>query len=1296
MGRPGQQGRGGKHGQGKGNKRGDSDKKGGTAPPSSAHLNHSEVFRLNIHQHEQQLISDVLQKSSVTADPSTDDDYASLKAKLVRQGFAPTAIAEGLHALTAALKSESRRVEESALVVWMMENSASADLPVGLRKVESVAQVDCTEAELADVRSLIALGLEPDIVVRTYRECNSKLVRTAFELGAAYLCDPADCVRLRPNYAECQRLLPTDEWEEELDVIATILDAQFSRIKLEGDGEILRFTLNAPAEAGSFVLECYVPYCLPYPMVLPLFCYKASLGSSAQKRHASRVLNGLMHSLSGQQMLYDAYLAAEEQRATLFAVAETEETGEGDGRVGQRGDNKPNSGNKDRRQSGRDKPGKYQPHKAGRRPEGMPASVTLPSDSPSVGQPQNPQNPATTTMEGGKGGILASDEHFLDELSVEMDQWGLGVSSLPTAPVLEPAVRNIDPQKALQQLARRFTPTASSAKGTVQATSSSSLAKGKTEAASPEIAAQRARLPIAAEKGPILRAVRNSRVVVISGETGCGKTTQLPQFLLEEAEAAGEACKIVVTQPRRLPCLAVSARVADERNERVGDTVGYQIRLESKKSAQTKCMFMTTGVLLRMLQGGNAGAVEDASFLSGVTHLVLDEVHERDSNTDYLLLLLRKLLEVTQPFRLILMSASVDATKFSNYFGGKDVTPHFHIPGLSYPVEEVFLETIIDKTSYKISADSPYAIFHPKSSSEGGSKGKGRSFRAKGGRNGLKNMLVHMSEEGFDADQDDPDILRMRKRYPEVKDSTLRTLLMLDEQALNYELLENTVMYIDSFCEPGAILVFLPGMAEITTLFNQLTANPKVAGNRSGYRLCPVHSMLPAKEQAAIFRNYGSRVRKIILATNIAETSITIDDVVFVVDGGKSKEMRFNPSTSVSHLETEWISKASAQQRKGRAGRVRAGKVFRLYTSHRWHHKFVPHAVPEILRTALDDLILSIKISNLGDPLSFLSHALDPPSAEAIANTMLRLQRLKALGPAPEHVLLPLGYHLAALPLEPHLGKMLVLAAMLQCLDPILTVCSVLSHRTPFLSPFNERSKAEVAKARFNLHQSDLLAAVRAYTLWSRKNSRQEKGEFCRAHYLSEETLSTVQSLRTQLQSLLVGIGFIKRGVSMERYNTNQQNIPLLKAVITAGLSPRVAKVLSGPEQKLKTRQDGIVAIHPSSVMCKEQRFGSHWVVYHEKLHTSRLYLKELTVISPIPLMFFGGEQSIKETKGQHVLVVDGWMEFHADSRVVSLIGSLCQALDQLLGEKIRNPKLDFSEIGDGVVQAVVRVLSTE
>ncbi|XP_068333429.1 DExH-box ATP-dependent RNA helicase DExH5, mitochondrial-like isoform X2 [Pyrus communis] len=652
-------------------------------------------------------------------------------------------------------------------------------------------------------------------------------------------------------------------------------------------------------------------------------------------------------------------------------------------------------------------------------------------------------------------------------------------------------------------------------------------------------------LPAYREKDALLAAISRDQVVIISGETGCGKTTQIPQFILEsEIEAVrGAVCSIICTQPRRISAMSVSERVASERGEKLGDSVGYKVRLEGMKGRDTHLLFCTTGILLRRL-------LVDRN-LKGISHVIVDEIHERGMNEDFLLIVLKDLLPLRPELRLILMSATLDSELFSSYFGR---APIIHVPGFTYPVRTHFLEDVLEITGCKL---TPYNQIDD--------YGQEKMWKmSKQAPRKRKSQIASVVEDALKAAD-----------FKEYSPETRESLACWNPDSIGFYLIEYLLCNICESDKPGAILVFMTGWDDINSLKEKLHANP-LLGDPSQVLLLACHGSMASTEQRLIFDEPEDGVRKIVLATNIAETSITINDVVFVLDCGKAKETSYDALNNTPCLLPSWISKVSAQQRRGRAGRVQPGECYHLYPRC-VYDAFTEYQLPEILRTPLQSLCLQIKSLNLGSISEFLSRALQSPELLSVQNA---IEYLKITGALDEKEnLTVLGRYLTMLPVEPKLGKMLLLGAIFNCLDPVLTIVSGLSVRDPFLTPFDKKDLAEAAKSQFSRDNSDHLALVRAYEGWKVAERDFAGYDYCWKNFLSAQSMKAIDSLRKEFFSLLRDTDLVDANTTT--HNAWSYDEHLVRAVICYGLYPGICSVVHNEKSfSLKTMEDGQVLLY--------------------------------------------------------------------------------------------------------------------
>ncbi|MEE6501079.1 hypothetical protein FKM82_004056 [Ascaphus truei] len=708
------------------------------------------------------------------------------------------------------------------------------------------------------------------------------------------------------------------------------------------------------------------------------------------------------------------------------------------------------------------------------------------------------------------------------------------------------------------------------------------LRKKRTDYRYLEMQRFREKLPSYSMKEKIIKVINSSQVTVVSGETGCGKTTQVTQFILDDYinRGKGSACHIVCTQPRRISAISVAERVAAERAEACGkgNSTGYQIRLESQlPRKQGSILYCTTGIVLQWLQSDQC--------LSSVSHIVIDEIHERNLQSDVLMAIVKDLLKRRADLKVILMSATLNAEKFSQYF---DNCPMLHIPGFTFPVKEYLLEDVIEMLRYL-----------PKDTDK----------RPQWKKRFMQGRMVRVEKEEKEELYRErwPDFVRkLQGRYSA---STIDALELIDDEKVDLDLIAELIRHIVLKGEDGAILVFLPGWDNISTLNDLLMSQVMFKSDK--FIIIPLHSLMPTVNQTQVFKKSPPGVRKIVIATNIAETSITIDDVVHVIDGGKIKETHYDTQNNISTMTAEWVSHANAKQRKGRAGRVQAGYCYHLYNFLR-DSLLDDYQLPEIVRTPLEELCLQIKILKLGGIACFLTKLMDPPSREAICLAINHLMELNALDRREE--LTPLGFHLARLPVEPHIGKMILFGALFCCLDPVLTIAASLSFKDPFVIPLGKEKVADARRKVLSKNtKSDHLTVVNAFVGWEEAKWRGARAErdYCWDNFLSTNSLKMLSNMKGQFAEHLLGVGFVSsRNPKDPTSNINSDNEKLIKAVICAGLYPKVAKIRPSfskkrPMAKVYTKSDGKVSIHPKSVNVEEAEFHYSWLVYHLKMRTS-------------------------------------------------------------------------------------------
>lgn len=627
----------------------------------------------------------------------------------------------------------------------------------------------------------------------------------------------------------------------------------------------------------------------------------------------------------------------------------------------------------------------------------------------------------------------------------------------------------------------------------------SDFAKTKT------LAEQRQYLPIFTVRDELLQVIRENQVVIVVGETGSGKTTQLTQYLHEDGLSTYGM--IGCTQPRRVAAMSVAKRVSEEMECELGDKVGYAIRFEDVTGPNTIIKYMTDGVLLRE-------TLREAE-LDQYSAIIMDEAHERSLNTDVLFGILKQVVARRRDFKLIVTSATLNAQKFSDFFGS---VPVFNIPGRTFPVNILFSKT--------------------------------------------------PSEDYVDA---------------AVKQA----------------------MVIHMTCGPGDILIFMTGQDEIETAcyalaerMQQLEASAK--NSAAPLAILPIYSQLPSDLQAKIFQKAEEGVRKCVVATNIAETSLTVDGILFVIDSGYGKFKVYNPRMGMDALQVFPCSQAAANQRSGRAGRTGPGTCYRLYTETAYLNEMLPNPVPEIQRTNLGNVVLLLKSLNIDNLLDF--DFMDPPPQDNILNSMYQLWVLGALDNVGS--LAPLGRKMVEFPLDPPLAKMLLMGDELQCLNEVLTIVSMLSVPSVFFRPKDRAEESDAAREKFFVPESDHLTLLNVYKQWK---ANQYRGDWCNDHFLHVKGLRKAREVRSQLLDIL-----------------KTQKIPLsscgsdwdvIRKAICSAYFHNAAR-LKGVGEYVNCRTGMPCHLHPSSALYGLGYTPEH-IVYHELVLTTKEYMQCVTAVEP-------------------------------------------------------------------------------
>ena len=621
---------------------------------------------------------------------------------------------------------------------------------------------------------------------------------------------------------------------------------------------------------------------------------------------------------------------------------------------------------------------------------------------------------------------------------------------------------------------------------------------------------KRKSLPVWSSKNKILDLVEKNRIVIIQGETGSGKTTQIPQFLLEAGYYGG----IVCTQPRRVAAMSIAKRVSQEMEVELGKQVGYTVRFDDKTSSDTLIKYATDGLLLKE-------ATTDHT-LKKYQIIIIDEAHERTLATDILFGFLKELMEKRKELKLIIMSATFDIEKFQNYFDA----PLAIIKGRTYPVEIKYLNSPTD----------------------------------------------------------------------DYVDCAIKKVIQIHKEE-----------------KPGDILLFLTGEEEIESACQQIREGIEELGDDVGYaNVVPIYSTLPPYLQEKIFEPppgpnpKGIKGRKIVVATNIAESSITIDGIVYVVDPGFTKQKVFNPRGKMESLLINIISKENADQRAGRAGRTKPGKCFRLYTKESYDKELKKSSIPEILRSNITSVVLNLLKLGIEDLVHF--DFIDPPAPETMMRAIEMLNYLGAMDD--DGKLTELGSQMNQFPLEPELSKMVLAGVKYKCINDMLTIAATLSVKSPFLRPRGKENEADSKKYQFTHHTGDHITLIMVYNAFKKNEFTKD---WCRDNYINFRTMKAIDNVRGQLADILKKMNITVPENDFNNEIKGKRERRILKSLI-AGYFAQVAH-LETAGYYITVKDNQYVFIHPSSYLHGSRK--STWVLFHEFVLTSKNYIRTVTEIQP-------------------------------------------------------------------------------
>ena len=630
--------------------------------------------------------------------------------------------------------------------------------------------------------------------------------------------------------------------------------------------------------------------------------------------------------------------------------------------------------------------------------------------------------------------------------------------------------------------------------------------KGRIERLVPQHISYPEQLPVVARKDEIMRAIAENQVVVIAGETGSGKTTQLPKMCLELGR--GREKRIGHTQPRRIAARAVSSRIAEELNSQVGGLVGYQVRFNDDVTDQTAVKVMTDGILLAELSRDRQ--------LQAYDTLIIDEAHERSLNIDFILGYLKRLLPKRPDLKIIITSATIDVERFSQHFND---APIVEVSGRTYPVDVHYVDSVEDRDR------------------------------------GLQRQVSQLVDE-IEAERHGP---------------------------------------------RGDVLVFCPGERQIRDLAKELRGRERV-------QVLPLYARLSNAEQNRVFNRSGAGMR-VVLATNVAETSLTVPGIRYVIDPGDARISRYSHRSGLQRLPIESISQASANQRKGRCGRIADGVCFRLYSEQDFLSR-PEFTDAEILRTNLASVILRMLELGLGDVRQF--PFVDPPDPKMVRDGFRLLTELGAVDGNAK--LTPLGRAMAKLPVDPKLSRILLDAASRDCLNEALVIISALSVQDPRERPQEKRAQSDQQHARFNHAQSDFIAWLNLWQYLEQQRQDLSQNQFrklCDREFLSYLRIREWREVHYQLVVSCRQMKF--RVTELKSYDDKYEAI---HRALLSGLLGNIAQQDEG--RRFNATRNRKAHIFPASGQYKKP---PKWLVAAELVETSQVFARQCAAIEPAWLL---------------------------------------------------------------------------
>lgn len=656
---------------------------------------------------------------------------------------------------------------------------------------------------------------------------------------------------------------------------------------------------------------------------------------------------------------------------------------------------------------------------------------------------------------------------------------------------------------------------------------------------------QNQNLPVIDYKEEILNNLQNNQVLVIKGDTGCGKSTQIPQFILDACKEQNKICNIIVVEPRRISTVSLAYRIAQERGENIGNTIGYHIRFEKKepKNEYGSILYCTIGIFLQKLKHKD---------LKGISHIIIDEAHERNLQIDIILKSLKDILKHNSHIKLVIMSATINAEIFQQYFSSALI----NIPGKLYDVKMHFIDDI-------------HFLF--------------------------KDNLLD---------------LNMKKEIP-------------------FDKIVNLIAWIIKNKPRGAILCFLPGWQEIKYLHDMLQET-----KMNDLLILPLHSKIPMHIQKNVFKEVpNNNVTKIILATDIAETGITIKDIRYVIDTAIKRDTQWNENKSLFNLNFNHISQANILQRKGRAGRVQSGESYHLITRSEYD-KLDLYPKPEILKAPLDQAIIMCKILSDEKIYDFFNDMIDSPNKNTIISTVNTLKNLGILDD--DENLTNLGKYISYISLTPKLSKAIILSCIFQCLNPIVfivTAFSTISHSVSLDEISNIRTISKNNKLKYH-KTSDHIAVLEYFNNLKKDNLFSSIFNSDTKNFNNHETIKFVQRLCIVHINELINSKMISFLCDFNYLNKNSKNNELIRAVLFSATNNLIKRNAYGYKKTYFTHQannliienNDMVKLKAESVNYNQKKWPSDLLTYIDKMDYAMRYsclISDTSMISPLSVLLF-------------------------------------------------------------------------